>query len=185
MPRALVSLEKIEKEKIGSTEEVSAASERNSAVGRQNKTSETFSTIVTRESIFFFGFDDRLSTSEGQPPRFRIVNTDGSHERFFSMDEGEVVGSQRIFTFREARPGQTYRGELVYGEERFKLFGPSEISRLADADDAYDALGAPPDHYHLESAAGEQSSSAQTEAADEAEGGVEIFPSEELHSENE
>lgn len=165
MPRALVSLDPIEREQ-GRDNNQTAALSQYAAVCRQHAGQNTCSTLVLREHLFQFAFLDRLSNN-ARSAQLRIVSSDGTHEKLFAMSEGVVIGNMRLFTFSAARPGLSYRGELVHREERYKLFGPSSIFRLSDPNDPYDALNAPLDHYHLEneveeSSADETSFSAET-----------------------
>jgi hypothetical protein len=88
--------------------------------------------------LFRFGLQigDHMPWSESAT--FRIVSEDGSHQRDFTVSQGEPVGEYRVFTFPEARLEVRYRGEIVEHDLVIPLFDPVELSRVADpADDLH------------------------------------------------
>jgi outer membrane protein OmpA-like peptidoglycan-associated protein len=79
---------------------------------------------------------------------FRVVGEGDTDERRFSMDQGIAEDDYRIFEVVNSRPGLKYRGFIEEGDLSVQVFGPAELSRIADPADPLNQLplpDAPPD----------------------------------------
>ena len=94
-------------------------------------------------NVFRYGLELAKHLPWTEAATFRIVATDGSQERSFSMDEGAPTGNLREFIFSEARPGVLYKGEVVEGDLRLDLFAPVELFRVQDPGDRTNNLPLP------------------------------------------
>ncbi len=56
------------------------------------------------------------------------------------LGSGTHVGPRREFRFAGSRPGETYRGEIRFGDRTFVLFAPSDIKAVQDAGSGDTAL---------------------------------------------
>lgn len=90
--------------------------------------------------VFRFGFSDRLCRERTHDVVLHVESADETHRRIFTIAEGTVVGRLRMFTFADARPGLSYRGYLVCGDQRLLLFEDAKVDRITDPDDPYNVL---------------------------------------------
>ena len=86
-------------------------------------------------SLFRFGFEEKLCGRNPGAISLHLENRDGSEQKVFSMDEGRLVGGMRIFEYRDAVPGATYRAYLLCGDRTLMLFDDADISKIKDPSD--------------------------------------------------
>jgi hypothetical protein len=75
--------------------------------------------------------------------RFRFVSDDGAHESVVAWRDGIAAGRSRIFVLRDARADARYHGEILWGEERVRVFESGAVSRVLDPGDDHAVLEPP------------------------------------------
>jgi hypothetical protein len=68
----------------------------------------------------------------------QIEDENGNLVKTFSMDEGSVSGTMRVFTFTKAKSGVGYKAYLARNDRKLLLIQDAVVSEIMDPDIAAD-----------------------------------------------